>query len=239
MAEQQKPAIRNRIWIGGKFAARDPVPIQVTLRRFEVKTRTSNLGMRVDRCFTLEGMPNVHNRAEIVLPWPDLRESGLLEHVDILANIGQPFELGLWKHVYDVFDGDGESKDFLLQRRLLLPTVVPATEFDDYPTRVIVYDGPYTAPGVTPAEPTIVEKTSSTIDTGDPSAGTVWIETDGHQVGNVWVTKIRFGTAPPDFSDCVVVPYLPLYVVVVDQESPRSYERALVEQRGLRLVEFG
>lgn len=239
MSGEQRAAIRTRIWIGGKFTSRDPVPVQMTSRRFEVKTRTSNLGMRVDRCFTLADMPNVHVRGEFVLPWPDLRESDLLQHLDVLTSIGQPFGLGLWKPVYDVFDGDGVATTFLLQRRLLLPAVTPPTVEDDYPTRVLVFPSSYLDDPSAGVETAIVEKTSSTIDTGDPSPGEVWIETDGHLVGNLWTTTLRFGTAPPDASDCVVVQYLPLYTVVVDQDTPRSYDRALVEPRGLRLVEFG
>lgn len=236
---QQQAAIRSPVWIGGRYASRDPVPVQITTKRFEVKTRTSNLAMRVDRCFTLAAMPNIHNRAEFVLPWADVRESNLLEHLDVLAAIGQPFELGLWKQVYDVFDGDSIATSFLLQRRPLLPAVTAPTVLPDYPTRVIVYDGPYTAPASTPTELEVVDKLAATIDSGTPASNEAWIETDGHQIGNAWVATMRLGTAPGDFSDCVIAQYLPLYTVVIDQESARSYAAALVEPRGLKLVEFG
>src|SRR5690242_18654399 len=116
----QHNAIRTKIWIGGRFSERDPLPVQVTKKRFEAKNPTSNLGLRVDRCFAMAGQPNVRNRCQFVLPWATLPEPALLEHVDILAGIGQPFGLALWKHEYDVFDGDGESTMFFLQRRQLL-----------------------------------------------------------------------------------------------------------------------
>lgn len=236
---RQQGGIRNRMWIAGRFVERDPVPIQVTPKRFDAKVRTSNLGMRIDRPFTMAGMPNIRNRREFVLPWSDLREPGLLEHLDTLAAIGQPFGLGLWKQDYDVFDGDGANKTFYLQRRQLLPAVTPPTSFPDYPTRVTVYDRSYLEDGATPTSLTVVAKTSSDIDTGDPGAGEAWIEGDGHQVGNLWVSKMRLETAPPDAHDCVVVAYLPLYQVVIDTDQPRSYGIAGQEPRSIRMVEFG
>lgn len=236
---QQHSAIRCRIWIGGMTSTRDPMPVQITPKRFETKTRTSNLATRVDRCFTMEGMPNVRNRREFALPWADLREEGLLEHLDILAAIGQPFGLGLWKQETDVFDGDGVATTFYLQRRLLIPGVVPQTSYPDFPTRVIVYDKPYIDPTKTATELTVVDKTAATIDTGTPGAGEAWVETDGRQFGNLWASKMRLGTAPPDEHDCLVAIYLPLYEVVIDAEQPRSYAQALVEPRSIRFIEFG
>lgn len=236
---QQRPAIRNLIWLGGKNTARDPVPVQITPKRFETKTRTSNLAMRVDRCFTMTGMPNVRNRREFTLPWADVREPELIEHLDVLAAAGQPFGLGIWKQETDVFDGDGENTTFFLQRRQLLAVVMPSTPYPDYPTRVIRCDKSYLDPTHAETELTVVDKTAATIDTGDPGAGEAWIETDGHQIGNLWVSKMRLGTAPPDAHDCLVAIYLPLYEVVIEAEQPRQYAIALVEQRSLRLVEFG
>lgn len=236
---QQSSAIRTRIWLGGKYTTRDPLPVQISPKRFEVKTVTSNLGLRVDRPFVFAGFPNVRNRREFTLPWADLREPPMLEHLDVLANIGQPFGLGLWKQEYDIFDGDATNKTFFLQRRQLLPVVTPSPTFPDYPTRVIVYDRSYLDPAAVATEQTVVQKTNATIDTGNPPAGTAWVESDGRQIGNLWVSEIRLGTAPPAASDCVVAAYLPLYTVVVDQEAPRSYAQALVEPRSLRLVEFG
>jgi len=246
MAEtRQHNAIRSRIWLGGKFISRDPVPIQITPKRFEAKTRTSNLAMRVDRCFTMGGMPNVRNRRDFTLPWNDLREPAMLEHIDILSNIGQPFPLGLWKQEYDIFDGDGQNQTFYLQRRQLLYApggALPAVLFDDFPTRVVTYDKSYldsTAVGTEYAADKILQVHQADIDTGDPYPDEVWMSIEGEQFGNLWVSKIRFGTAPADASDNVTIIYLPLYEVVLDNEQPRSYVQSLVEPRTLKLVEFG
>jgi hypothetical protein len=238
---RQTAGLTTRVWVAGKFVSRDAVPVQISPKRFETKTRTSNLATRIDRVFTLAGMPNVRNRREIVLPWANLHEPGLLEHLDILAAIGQPFGLGLWKQEYDVFDGDAASLTFYLQRRQLLPAVTPPTTFPNMPTRVIVYDKAYTDPTATPTELTVTQKSSSTIDTGDPSAGEAWVESDGEQIGNLWISKLRLNVAnvPPDAHDCLVAIYLPLYEVLVDQEAQRSYGQSLVEPRGLKFIEFG
>lgn len=239
---QQHNGIRFRVWLGGKVITRDPVPIQITPKRFEAKTRTSNLGMRIDRCFSMGGMPNVRNRREFNLPWSTLNEPALLEHIDILANIGQPFPLGLWKQEYDIFDGDGSNQTFFLQRRMLLCApggMIPPNVWPDFETRVTVYDKSYldgTSVGVE-VTPTIVDQAD--IDTGDPYPDEVWISKQGQQIGNLWVTKVRFGTAPVEATDNVIITYLPLYEVIVDSEPPRSYGQSLVEPRTLKLVEFG
>lgn len=235
---QQHRGMRQRVWLGKNFISRDPLPIQITAKRFQTLTRTANAGTRVDRLFT-PGLPNIRNRREFNLPWSTIAEPALLEHIDILTAIGQPFGLGLWKQEYDVFDGDGVSKTFYLQRRQLLPAVVPPTEFPDYPTRVVLYDLPYTDPASVATELTVVQKLSADIDTGGPAAGEAWVESDGSQIGNLWVSKMRLGTAPPLASDCLVAIYLPFYQVVIDQDAPRSYAQALQEPRTLKLVEFG
>jgi hypothetical protein len=235
----QQPAIRNRVWLGDRFLSRDPVPIQITPRRFEAKTRTSNLAMRVDRPYLGAGLPNLRNRHDITLPWSTVQESGMLEHLDVLISKGQPFDLGLWKHVYDVFDGDGTTTAFYLQRRQLRANVTPPFDPPDYPTRVTAYDAPYGTVGASATEYTVVAKTSSNIDTGTPGTNEAWIESDGRTAGNLRITKIRLTPAPPDVSDSLVVAYMPLYSVVVDEESPRSYALAMVEPRAFRLIEFG
>jgi hypothetical protein len=236
---QQQAAIRTKIWLGKNFITRSPLPVQVTPKRFETKTRTQNLGTRIDRVFTTAGMPNIRNRREFVLPWETIIEPEILEHLDILTAIGQPFGFGLWKHETDVFDGDGVSTTFYLQRRQLLPSVVPQTEFPDYPTRIIVYDLPYTDPAAVATPVTVIQTPSVDMDTGGPSAGEAWVENEGSQIGNLWVTRVRLGTPPPAAFDCLVAIYLPFYEVVVDAEAPRSYAQALREPRTIRLWEFG
>jgi len=243
---QQHAGIRARLWFGGKFITRDPVPIQWEPKRFETKTRTSNLGSRIDRCFTLGPnggqLPNIRNRRSFTLPWSDLREPGMLEHVDILANIGQPFPLGLWKQEYDVFDGDGQNQTFFLQRRLLLCApggALPPITYGDFCTRVLVYSKSYldSTAVLTEYEPTMVAQEE--IDTGDPEPDVVWMSKEGQQFGNLWLTKVRFGTPPPNAFDNVVVVYLPLYEVTVDAEQARSFLQSMVEPRIFRVSEFG
>lgn len=235
---QQHNGIRTRVYIGGKYTTRDPL-VQIGSKRFEAKQRTSNLAMRVDRAFTLAGMPNVRMRREFVLPWSDLREPGMLEHIDILTAVGQPFALGLWKHEYDVFDGDAENKTFYLQRRQLLEVTTPVILPGDYPTRVTRYDKSYLDPAAVATELAVVQKLAADIDTGDPAAGEAWVESDGHMIGNLWVSKLRVGTAPPDAHDCLVAAYLPLYAVLIDAEQTRSYPQSLMEPRTLKMIEFG
>lgn len=217
--------------------------MQVTQKRFETKTRTSNLGMRIDRAYRGPGYPNVPNRKEFSLPWSDIRQPDLLEHLDILASVGQPFALGLWKQETDVFDGDGETKTFYLQRRQLIyaPTgMIPTPQPPDYDTRIMVYDRSFLDSAAIKVEPlNVTQVAPGEIDDGDPYPDEVWIQSEGEQSGNLWRTKIRFGTAPAAATDNIVAIYMPLYTVVVDQEAPRSYAQSLVEPRQLKLVEFG
>jgi hypothetical protein len=238
---RQTAGITTRVWIGGKFASRDPVPLQISSKRFEKKTQTSNLASRIDRAFTMAGMPNIRNRREFVLPYANIHEPGLLEHLDILTAIGQPFGLGLWKQEYDVFDGNASSLTFYLQRRQLLPNVTPPTTLDNYPTRIIVYDKSYLDPTATPTELTVTQKTAAEMAAGSPGTGVAWIDKAGEQIGNLWIDKftLHSDNTPPAVSDCLVAIYLPLYEVTIDQEAPRSYAQSLQEPRGLKLSEFG
>jgi hypothetical protein len=238
---RQQAGLRTHTWIGGRFTVRDGVPIQINTKRFETKTLTSNLGSRIDRVFTLAGMSNIRNRNEFFIPYSDLREQGLLEHLDILANVGQPFGLGLWKQHYDVFDGDGSALTFYLQRRQLLPNVTPPTTFADYPTRITVYNKSYLDPTATPTVLTVQQKTAAEMAAGSPASGQAWIDKAGEQIGNLWVDKFVLNSAqtPPDASDCLIAAYLPLYEVTLDQESARSYAQSMVEPRAFKFSEFG
>jgi len=245
--QQQHSAIRSRIYLGGKFITRDPMPIQISPKRFEKKTTTSNLAMRVDRAFTMAGMPNVRNRREFTLPWSDLRDPAMLEHLDILAAVGQPFGLGLWKQETDVFDGDGVTRTFYMQRRQLLYSpegVVPDPTFPDFPTRIIKCTGgtgSYLDPSSTKNVYTVQQKSKAEMDAGGDQSGEVWVNLESNLFGNLWTTEFRFpaGDAPAATTDNVVAVYLPLYQVVIDTEQPRSYAQSLVEPRTLKMVEFG
>jgi len=238
MSDEQEPGIRTSLWIGNRLVFRGPAPLGLTPKRFEERTRVSNLGLRVDRPYLGDGLPNIRSRHELSLPWRTVQEPSVIQHLDILTNTGQPFDIGIWKHVYDVFDGDGSTKTFYLQRRQILPNVTPPTTFPSYETQAIFYDGPYGDPASTADPQTVVQKTTAEM-SGTPSSGEVWIEKTGHRSGGLWVSTVKCGDAPADAFDSFVVSYMPLYSVVIEQEQPRSYVEGLVEPRGWVLTEVG
>ncbi|MDQ5870843.1 MAG: hypothetical protein M3547_01370 [Acidobacteriota bacterium] len=229
--EQQQPGIRNRIYLGGRLFLRGPSPIELTPERYESHVRVSNLGLRIDRPQTTAGLPNIRNRHRYLLPWDTIEEASLLEHLDSLAAMGQPCDLGIWKHTTDMWDGDSVTTDFLLQRRQLLPSVTPPTAWPDYPTRVLVTDKPYDDPTATVTPQTVVPKTFATIDTGTPAAGEAWIESDGRRIGGLFVSKMRLGTAPPNVRNCLRAIYLPFYKVAIAEERARVYTAGMIEPR--------
>ena len=251
---RQQRAIRNNIYVAGVSFTRNPLPA-LSVKRAESKVVASNLSLHVDRLFIKAGMPNIPQRHEFTFAWRDTDEN-VLEHVDRLAAIGQPFDVAIWKQVYDVFDVGTDSvlvgsdliQMFYLQRRQAvahnLPGGIPATSFADYATRVTLMSAPYGTPGATETEFTVVHKTTGTILTGDPEEGEAWIDDDGEQLGNRWVSRMRVnlwdGAAnPPITSDVLIVAYLPLYKMVVDAETVRQFGEKLVEPRGYRFVEVG
>jgi hypothetical protein len=237
---QQGNAIRARIWLGGQFIARDPVPVQMTPKRYEAKTPLSNLSKRIDRAQGVPGLPNILTSYEFTLPWSDLREPAVLEHIDQLDAVGQPFGLGLWKQEYDFFDldGTGTIANRYLRRRQLLQYATPPAAPADFPTRAILYDSAYGTGAATPTELAVIPKASADIDTSGPGPGEAWVENEGRQVGGLWLTKVRVGaTSFPDAHDCLVFIYLPLYTVAIKDGSPRSYAQALREPRTLVLEE--
>jgi hypothetical protein len=238
--KRQQNAIRNRFFIGGKAFERDPLPV-LSVKRSEAKNITSSLALHVDRLYIAPGLPNILQRHEFSLDWKDLRQPGLLEHLDRLASIGQPFDVAVWKQVYDVFDSDGSNKTFYLQRRQAvshnLPGGVPQVAFADYATRVTVMSAPYGTVGATESDLTVVSKTTSNIDSGSPSSGEAWIDEDGQMLGGRFICKMRLNAAPSTGHDMLIATYLPLYKMVIDQENPRQYGEKLVEPRGYRFVE--
>jgi len=235
---RQQAGIRTRIWIGGWFSVRDPLPT-VSRRRLEKKTTLDNATVRIDRKVGAIGLPNVLELFQFGLTWADLREPGLLERIDTYQAIGQPFYVGLWKHFYCVYDGDGSTTDFLLPRLPLLSIATPVVPYPDYPTRVTTYDKALTDATATPTELTVVEKTNSNIATGSPSSGEAWIESDGHAVSGAVYCTMRLGTAPANAHDVLRVAYMPAFRVVIDTEDPRAYGVALNEPRGVKLIEVG
>lgn len=244
--DRQDPGIRNPLWLGGRTFFRGPSVCQMTPHRFEQVTRVSNLGLRLDRPYIPAGaaMPNVRTRVEFNFQWPTLQEDDLLDHLDSLLSVGQPFELALWKQMYDIYDGDGTTSSFLIQRRLALPNLasaaVPKTTFADYPTIVKYLDEPYGTPSATETlYSTVSYKTTSEMAAGNPSSGEAWIEDTGHRVNNLWVTLLKVNPAPDAVKDALVVIYLPLYEVVPD-EGQRSYPAGAVDEpRTVRLQELG
>ncbi len=235
---EQQSGIRTRIWIGGWFFVRDPLPT-ITRQRLEKKTPTANGTVRVDRQFSATGLPNVQELFQFGLTWADLREPGLLERLDTYQAIGQPFFIGLWKHFYCVYDGDGQTNEFLLPRLPLRWMVDPPTDYPDYPTRVTIYDKALTDPTAVATELTVVKKTNADIFGGSPSAGEAWIESDGHLVNNAMYCTMRLQPYPPDAHDVLRVAYMPAFRVVIDAEDPRAYGAALNEPRGIKLIETG
>jgi len=235
--EQQQGAIRNRLYIGGRKFFVDPAPIELTPQRYESQVRVSNLGLRIDRPQTTSGLPNIRNRHGFLFPWETLLKEDLLEHLDLLAAKGQPFDLCLWKQVTDMWDGDGATMAFYLQRRQRPATVEATPEFPDYPTRVVVSDLPFGDPTASLTPLDVIPKTFATIDTGTPGADEAWIETDGRRIGGLFVSKMRLGTAPSDVRDCLWAIYLPLYKVVIAEERPRVYSAGMIEPRAYRLLE--
>ncbi len=238
MSDEQEPGIRTSLWIGNRLVFRGPSPIGLAPERFEQRTRTSNLGLRVDRPYLGTGLPNIRSRHKLTFPWKTIGEPEVIAHLDILANTGQPFDIGIWKHVYDVFDGDGTTKIFYLQRRQILPTVTPPTEFPSYATQATFYSAPYGDPTATATSKTVVQKTTAEM-SGTPSSGEVWIEKTGHRTGGLWVSTVKCAEAPDDAFDALVISYMPLYSVVIEQEQPRSYSDGIVEPRGWNLTEVG
>lgn len=233
----QDPAIRTSIWLGGSFTQRGPSTIGYTPRRFETVTRTANLGIRVDRPYTQAVLPNVRTRAEFNFAWPTVQEGELLDRLDSLLAKGQPFEMAMWKQAYDIFDGDGSTTTFLLQRRLLLPTVTPDVVWDSYLTEVYASDAPYGTVGAAQTSYTVSYKTTAEL-SGTPGTNEAWIEDTGHRVNGLWVSTMKVNPAPDAVKDALVAIYLPLYEVV-GEEGPRSYTQGIVEPRTIKLTEFG
>lgn len=237
--------INNLIWVAGQFLSRDPLPIQLTAQRFETKTRMSNAGLQVDRLMVDEGWPNVMTRLALSLPWPNVVEPSLLNHLTSLSSMGQPFDVVVWKQEDDFFDGDGTTKTFYLQRRVVGPVFYSlvgsaVTDYGDYPLRATRFSASFGTAGVTETTVTgvkVIYKTAATIDTGNPAADEVWIEEDGHAQGNLLLTKTRWGTAPADGNDTARITYIPLMRMLVDSDSGRTFEAARTMSRAFRLIE--
>lgn len=241
---RQQSSIRNRPWIAGKVASRGVGPLALTGKRYESKQMLSNTAMQIDRPFITAGMANLITQESAVLSWQDLREAGLLEHLSILLSIGRPFDVCLFKQLYESFDGDGTTQTFYLRRRPADPvvSVEPGIFWaanEDYPVRVISYSDPYGTAGATSSDLTVALKDNSDIDTGDPGAGEVWIDAQGEDLGPLTVSRMRFGTAPDAKRDIFVVAYIPLFIMAPDGDNARSYQERLVESHTLKLVEVG
>lgn len=236
----QQPAIRNRVVLGGKAFLAPPSVIQMIPRRFEQLTRVSNLAMRIDRPYIPAGaaMPNVRTRHDFTFQWPTLQKEALLDHLDSLLAKGQPFEFVMWKQAYDIWDGDGATTTFLIQRRLAMPNVTPQTEWADYATVVKYLDKPYGDPTATETlyDPVLYKSTAAM--SGTPAAGEAWIEGPGHRVNNLWVSTMKVNPAPPAVADSLVAIYLPLYELMANEQE-RSYSQGIVEPRTVKAEEFG
>lgn len=238
-ANPQQPDLRNKIWLGGRGVRRDPVPVTVSLKPFEAQTRMADGSLRVDRLL-LEGYPNKFNRFQLGLTFNTVREAPQLELIDSLLALGQPFDVCLFKQAYDFFDGDGATKEFVIQRRIAQPIVQSAigvTWYPDYATQLYRYAGPYGDPASAETVLTVTIKTSATMDTGTPGANDAWVEQEGHADGNKLVTRVRLGTAPVANADVLKAVYLPYMRMVIESDAGRTYDRGLQESRSFKLTE--
>jgi hypothetical protein len=236
----------NRIWVAGMSLQRDPSPVSLLPRRFESKVRTSNLGMQIDRCAIDEGYPNILNKIDLSMQWRNVGMNGEVEDfLASLSNAGQPFDVALFKRESDFFDGDGTTKDFTLQRRVVGPQFF--TDNPDVQTlpyfqlRSTRFSAQFGTSGVTETTITdpskIVYKTAATIDTGGPASDEIWIEEDGHSKGNRLDTKIRLGTAPADGHDTLRITYIPLMRMFIASDSGRTFEAKLQMGRAFLFTE--
>ena len=114
--------------------------------------------------------------------------------------------------------------------------MTPPTEFDSYPTQAIFYAAAYGTTGATATPKTVVQKTTAQM-TGTLAAGEVWVEDTGHKTGGLWLSTVKCAEAPADVHDALVIAYMPLYAVVIDEETARSYSEGMVEPRDYRLLE--
>lgn len=242
----QQPSVRNNPWIAGLLAKRGVNPLALNDKRYENKQVLSNFAEQIDRPYIGAGYPNLLTQVAAVLSWGDLRESGLLEHVSTLLAIGQPFDVCLFKQVYEVYDGDGTTKEFVMRRRPADPVLNPGGTaitgvvwHADYIPRVTRYSAPYGTVGASATEYTVSFFTSAHIDDADPSSGEAWIESDGHASGKLTVARLRLGTAPGAGSDRLVVRYVPLLRMAPDGDHAKSYQEKLVEAHTLKLLEVG
>lgn len=237
----------NRLWVAGVSLQRDPVPVAILPRRFESKARTSNLGMQMDRCAIAEGYPNILNKIDVAVTYRNVGMEGDTEnHLNSLANVGQPFDVALFKQESDFFDGDGAATDFTVQRRVVGPTFLAAnpdvTVFEFFQLRATRFSAQFGTSGVT--ETTITDpskikyKTAATIiSDGDPNSDEIWIEEEGHAYGNRLDTKIRMGTAPADGHDTLRISYIPLMKMFIASDSGRTFQQKLEMGRAFMFTE--
>ncbi|MDQ6892202.1 MAG: hypothetical protein M3167_06300 [Acidobacteriota bacterium] len=240
--------ILHSLYMGGKILKRDPNPIQLAPLRWETRTRTANMSLRVDRGFILAGLPNVLDKQAIVVPYRNVPETDLLEHLTALLGVGQPFDVCMWKQHREVYDTDGAATTYFLQRRPASPTMQPFVAegtnleiiFPEYATRVEFYSASYgSAPGLTVTRSTVVYKTEAQIAAGSPAPGEAWIGTDGKALGGslALISSMKFGTAPAAGVDRLIVSYVPLYRMTVESDAGRSFAAALEEARSIKLAE--
>jgi hypothetical protein len=248
----QSGGIRNRIWLGGKFVGRDPIPVGITPRKMEATTITSNTALRIDRPYVFAGYPNIRNRHDIMLPWNTITESDIIEHLDKCAAMGGAVDLCVWKQVTDMFSAeapdpsivtpygaptDAGQTRFYLQRRQAVEFVTPPTFYDEYTTRMF-----YNANGF--GYPTGDQEITITQVNGQPAAGITGaleatMSKQGELYGNIIRTPFVLSFLPPyGVADTIWVIYVPLYKVVISEQA-RSYGQNLQEPRKFNILEFG
>lgn len=234
--------LKNRVWVAGVPLARDPVPVVIIPKRFESKQRLSNGAMQTDRLFVLVGMPNIFNRIEMNVAWKDVREQNTLEHLTSLANMGQAFDVALYKQEADFFDGDGVSTRFLIQRRVVGDAFFAANplieNWPDFALKATRYSAPFGLVGSTGTDfTTVTYKTTTSIEVSAPAAGEIWVEDGGHLYGNLLISTVRVGTAPAAGNDTFRIIYIPLMRMLIDSDSGRSFQEKLAMSRAFKFVE--
>lgn len=247
MAATDVSGIRHKIYLAGRMLIRDPSPVQLAPARWESRTRLSNMGMRVDRGFIASGYPNILDKVSVMVPYSNVAESTLLEHLTTVASIGQPFDLCTFKQHKDVFDCDGTRTLFFLQRRVAAPVIEViepgfGAEYANagVTTRIEIFASPYGTAGVTPTTPyTVVYKTEAQIAAGTPASGEAWISSDGFSIGGTLskAASMELNPAPAAGTDCLIVTYVPLYRMTIESDAGRTFSEALTEARSLRLTE--
>lgn len=235
---QQHSGIRARQRIGwldfGRFAA----PVTLSPKRFEAQDEASDATLIVQRPFQGEGFPNIRQKDSIGFKWSDIREPVSLESLGMMSKMMSPVNVCVWKHDYEIWNGDGSRTTFYFRRRDAISsglTPLP-TSTADFPPRLLLLSQPLNqglaiTTEYSVANGNLVYQDTATINGGDPSAGQAWIEAGGHAYKDAFATTVKIGDVPPDATDILALAYIPLYYVVIAAVDARSFAAGNGEQQ--------